>query len=192
MGKLGFYFNQDMCTGCHTCEIACKDRNGLGVGENFRVVNSYETGEYPHPFLYHMSIACNHCSDPACVRSCPTGAMFVCEDGTIQHDDNMCIFCKTCVEACPYGAPTPMEALEAVHKCDSCKPLRDAGMNPVCVDACPQRVLEFGDLDELEKKHAGEEWTDWIACLPKPDTIPSIRIRAKACAFETDYDKIIL
>jgi anaerobic dimethyl sulfoxide reductase subunit B (iron-sulfur subunit) len=192
MGKLGFYFDSDMCTGCHTCVIACKDRNELGVGENFRKVYSYETGEYPQPSLYHLSMACYHCAEPACVRSCPTGAMFVCEDGTVQHDDSMCIFCKTCVESCPYGAPTPIEALEVVRKCDSCKPLRDAGMNPVCVDACPQRALEFGDLDELKKMHEQEELVNKLACMPEPDTAPSLLIHAKACAMDPDYEKILL
>ena len=192
MGKLGFYFNSDACIGCHTCVIACKDRNELEAGENFRNVYTYEAGKYPNAEMYHLSIACNHCADPACVRNCPTGATFIAEDGTVQHDDTMCIFCKTCVTSCPYGAPTPIEALQVVHKCDSCKPLRDAGMNPVCVDACPLRALEFGDLDELKEKHEGEELVDKLAPMPSAGTIPSILIKAKACAFDENYKTAIL
>lgn len=192
MGKLGFYFNSAGCVGCHACAVACKDRNELGVGENFRKVLSFETGDYPKATIYHLSMACNHCTDPECVRKCPTGATFVAEDGTVQHDSSLCIFCKSCVAACPYGAPVPVESMKVVNKCDSCKPLRDAGMNPVCVDACPQRVLEFGDLDELKAKHAGENLVDKVAPLPKPSTIPSLLIKAKDCAFEEDYERIIL
>lgn len=192
MGKLGFYFNMDNCIGCSACQIACKDRADLPVGANFRTVGHYETGEYPDARWYHMSIACNHCTDPACVRNCPSGAMHMAEDGTVQHDDDMCIFCLTCVEKCPYGAPVAVEDLGYVQKCDSCKPLRDAGMNPVCVDACVQRALEFGDLEALKKAHEGEELVNELPCLPEPSTQPSLLIHAKPCASEKDFTRIRL
>ncbi len=189
MGKLGFYFDMERCIGCKACQVACKDRNRLEADENFRTVRIFTIGKYPNVGLYNYSGACNHCTDPACVRNCPTGATFIAEDGTVQHDDTMCIFCKTCVGACPYGAPVPMESLQVVHKCDSCKPLRDAGMNPACVDGCPMRALEFGDLDELKKKHEGE-LVDKIACLPEPTTIPSILIKAKEIASDDNFKQI--
>ncbi len=192
MGKLGFYFDMERCVGCHACQIACKDRADLPTGVNFRRVDHYETGEFPNARWYHTSIACNHCTDPACVRNCPSGATFIAEDGTVQHDDEMCIFCQTCVSKCPYGAPVPVPSLGVVLKCDSCKPLRDAGMNPACVDACIQRALEFGDVDELAKKYGDKKLVNVIPCLPEPATQPSLLINAKPCAEESEFTRITL
>ena len=75
MGKLGFYFDSTLCIGCRTCQVACKDKNGLPAGISYRVVRSFETGDYPRPGFYHYSGACNHCFSPACVASCPVGAI---------------------------------------------------------------------------------------------------------------------
>lgn len=186
MGKLGFYFDMDSCVGCCACAIACKDRADLPVGNNFRRVLHVETGEYPKARWFHLSMACNHCENPACVAKCPTGAMFIAEDGTVQHDDNVCIGCQTCVMSCPYGAPQYVESLGIVQKCDSCKPLRDAGMNPVCVDACIQRALEFGDIEELEAAHADQTLVNEIPIIAPPDTNPSLRINPKPYALEAD------
>ena len=81
MGKKAFYFNMANCIGCRTCQIACKDVNDLEVGTLFRHVDSFETGAYPSAVLYHYSSSCNHCEEPACVANCPTGAMYIDEEG---------------------------------------------------------------------------------------------------------------
>lgn len=186
MGKLGFYFDNTLCIGCRTCQVACKDKNDLPAGITYRIVRSFETGDYPHPGFFHYSGSCNHCFDPACVASCPIGAMFIDEDGTVQHDDEACIGCKACVTACPYGEPQYFESLNIVKKCNACKDVRDQGGNPVCVDACLMRCLEFGDIDELEKRH-GSELVDEIPILPSSDkTVPSLRINPRSSALETD------
>ena len=180
MGKLGFYYDATYCTGCKTCQIACKDRNRLDIGTIFRAVKDYEVGEYPNASIYHISMSCNHCEHPACVTVCPTGAMYIAEDGTVIHDDDMCIGCQSCANICPYGAPKFVEAKGIVQKCDACAAIRAAGGNPVCVDACPMRALEFGDLDELAAKHAGENLVKDLPVLPSSEmTNPSILIRVK-------------
>ena len=67
MGQKAFYFDMKKCAGCHACEIACRDRNALyNVGELFRKVDLYEGGKFPKPWMYILSIACNHCAKPAC------------------------------------------------------------------------------------------------------------------------------
>ncbi len=115
MSKMGFYFNQKKCVGCRTCQVACKDKNDLEVGELFRHVTSYQAGKYPNAMLYHYAATCNHCMDPACVAACPNGAMYVDEeDGTVQHDDTKCLGCQYCVEACPYSVPVYIE--ESISK----------------------------------------------------------------------------
>ena len=193
MGKLGFYFDATMCTGCRTCQVACKDKNRLDVGTLFREVKSYEVGSYPDVTFYHMTMSCNHCENPACVAACPVGAMYVAEDGTVLHDEALCIGCQACVQACPYGAPKYIEEKQKVGKCDACAAIRAAGGNPVCVDACPLRALEFGDLDELVKKHAGAELVNELPVLPKADaTGPSLLIEPKQSMLSEGAEEMYL
>ena len=193
MGNLGFYFNLSACSGCRTCQTACKDRIDLRVCVLYRHVDTYHTGSYPNATMYHVVAACNHCDDPACVNNCPTGAMHVAEDGTVQHDDAACIGCRNCVAVCPYDAPQYREELQITGKCDACKPFRDRGLNPVCVDACPMRAIEFGDLDELRARHEGENLVSEIPALPSSDvTQPTTLINPKDSALSGEFRKVIL
>lgn len=192
MAQLGFYYDASVCTGCKACEIACKDKNDLPIGVSFRRVHSFETGSFPNVRVYHQSLSCNHCANPACVRACATGATFVDEDGTVQFDNELCIGCGSCVSACPYGEPQLMPELNVARKCNSCKPLRDAGMNPVCVDACVMRAIEFGDLDELRKKHSGEKLSAELPYLPAPETEPSLLVHAKEAANAEKFKAMII
>ena len=194
MGKLGFYFDATMCTGCRTCQVACKDKNRLDVGTLYREVKDYEVGAYPDVKWYHLTMSCNHCENPACVAKCPTGAMYIAEDGTVIHDDALCIGCQTCVAACPYGAPKYIAETQKVGKCDDCAAIRAAGGNPVCVDACPLRALEFGDLDELAAKHAGENLlsVDELAVVTGADTKPSYIVNTKAVMLEEGATEMYL
>ena len=157
MGQKAFYFNMKSCIGCHACQVACRDRNALyNVGEIFRKVDTYEGGKFPKPFWYSLSIACNHCGNPACVKNCPTGAMYKdSETGLVLHDDELCIGCGTCVASCPYHEPILMEknGKTVSAKCDGCYTLVQKGENPVCVDACPMRAIEFGEMMDIMKAH---------------------------------------
>ncbi len=189
---LGFYFNQDACIGCKTCWMACKDRNDLEVGIEYRKVNTYQIGSYPDARLIHFSGACNHCASAACVASCPTGAMYKAEDGTTQHDDAICIGCGTCVNVCPYKAPTLLADKSIAGKCDSCKSFRDAGQNPVCVDACTMRALDFGELDDLAAKY-GSKLVDTLPNLPSADnTDPGLLINAKVVPSAASLKEVYL
>ena len=192
--SLGFYFNSERCVGCKSCQVACKDRlNIQKAGARPRRVDTYEVGTFPNAKLHHVSISCNHCGQPACIAACPTGAMFKAEDGTVLHDDTVCIKCQACVDTCPYGAPQVVDEFDGlIVKCDSCKSLRDAGLNPVCVDACPMRALDFGDMDELAAKY-GDGLVNELPCLPEASlTEPCLFVRPKAAALEEEYRSISL
>lgn len=192
MAMKGFYFNQAKCMGCRTCQIACKDKNDLEIGTIYRRVESYEVGEFPTAATYHVTRTCNHCSSPECVRVCPVGAMYVdTDDGTVQHDDEKCIGCESCVKSCPYGVPQYRPDLKISGKCDACIGLRANGESPACVASCPLRAIEFGDIDELRTKH--QDATDAIAVLPDPaQTTPSLAISAKPNALETAYIQVFV
>lgn len=180
MGRLGFYFDQRYCSGCRTCQIACKDVNDLDVGTLFREVSSFECGTYPNALIVHSSLACNHCESPACVAKCPTGAMYVDEaTGLVLHDDEECIACESCVKACPYGAPVLVESMRVVRKCDGCVKLRENGEEPACVASCVMRCLHFGDMDELKEKYGSDGLVNEMPYLPSAETAPSLLIKPK-------------
>ena len=190
MGALGFYFDMKSCIGCRTCQIACKDRNDLPLGVLFRWVKRFETGIFPNPNSYNVSYSCNHCENAKCATGCPTGAMHYGDDGTVQHDPDLCIGCQYCTMNCPYGVPRFLPEKNIIGKCDSCIDFRNAGQNPVCVDACLMRCLHFGDLDDLRKEH-GEGLVNAIPILPSPQiTNPSVLIRPKPCAFDPNFKEV--
>ena len=103
--SLGFYVDVQRCIGCRTCQVACKDRHNLqAAGPRTRRVGSFECGMYPEVGMFHLTVSCNHCDDPACVAGCPTGAMFKSDDGTVQHVDDCCVVCRNCMITCPMRA----------------------------------------------------------------------------------------
>lgn len=189
MGRLGFYFDMTRCIGCRACQVACKDKNRLEVGVIFRNAHTYSVGHYPTVRCYSYSGTCYHCAEPACVERCPTGATYVAEDGVVLHDDERCTGCATCTNACPYGNPKILPDKNIAAKCDSCKALRDAGGNPACVDACPQRALAFGDIDTM-KDGQGVEQLALAALPPSATTQPSLVIRVKEAALDPGFREI--
>lgn len=189
MTQYGFYVDADHCTGCRTCMLACKDVNRLAVGENFRTVSSYCGGSFPDVYMYHVSMACNHCADPMCVKTCPTGAMYKDADtGLVYHDDEACIGCQTCVKSCPYSAPVFVESLGIVRKCDACAGLRKLGEEPSCVASCAMRALEFGDVEELRARHGEESLVcDFPAIPDSSGTQPNVLFNIKECMKQDDF-----
>ena len=186
--SLGFYVNMQRCIGCRTCQVACKDRHNLqAAGPSTRRVETFECGAYPDVQMFHTTVSCNHCENPACVAGCPTGAMFKSDDGTVQHIDDRCVVCRNCMLACPYGAPQLDEGENMIVKCDSCKALREDGRNPVCVDACPMRAIEFGDIDELRAKHG--DAVSVLPVLPSADiTHPNLLLDPTSGALRDDFN----
>lgn len=191
--SLGFYVDLQRCIGCRTCQVACKDRRDLqSAGPRPRRVDSFECGTYPDVSLFHLALSCNHCDEPACVAGCPTAALHKADDGTVQYDADRCVVCRNCMTVCPYGAPQHDEDANLIAKCDACKALRDAGRNPVCVDACPMRAIEFGELDELRAAH-GDDLTSELPVLPSADvTHPNLLLRASVGALREDFREVTL
>ncbi len=178
MAQLGFYYNMSTCIGCRVCQIACKDKNNLNVGTLYRRVYDLESGKYPNPRIDHLSIGCNHCADPKCVKNCPTGALSKRErDGVVLHDKSKCIGCRMCVWSCPYGAPQYKEDEGKVGKCDLCVDLLEKGEKPACVSACVMRALDVGEIGELRKKYGTA--ADALGLPDSSITDPSITITLK-------------
>ena len=174
--RLLFDFDPDRCSACGACAIACMDQNDVETEagqQPYRKVYQYESraGE-----LVSISIACLHCPDAPCVAACPAGVLY--KDpatGLTCYDNTNCIGCHSCSMACPYGAPVLNPATRKMSKCDACADRLDHGLQPICVESCPQRAIEFGPIDGLRKKY-GDRAT--IAPLPDANlTKPSLVIR---------------
>lgn len=183
--QYGFYIDSERCTGCKTCMAACKDKNNLPVGMNFRRVCEFSGGQWQKNadgswengvFAYYLSIACNHCENPVCTQVCPTKAHFKRKsDGLVLIDPKKCIGCGACAKACPYGAPQLDVQAHKMRKCDACQDRIQNGLNPACVDACPQRAIEFGEISKLRELHGCQ-----CSFAPLPDdkvTQPNLVIK---------------
>lgn len=149
--QLGFIHNNVDCIGCRACEIACKDKNGLDAGPRFRRVQYIEGGVFPNVFAFKVNMSCNHCAEPACLPACPTGAIWKRKDnGIVDIDSTLCIGCRKCEAACPFGAPQFDPDENVVKKCNMCVDEQEAGRKPYCVAACMMRVLDVGPIDQLQ------------------------------------------
>jgi anaerobic dimethyl sulfoxide reductase subunit B (iron-sulfur subunit) len=159
--QYAFSFDSGSCSGCKTCQVACKDKNDLEVGTLWRRVYEVSGGDWvkegntwtPDVFAYNVSMSCNHCQDPICAEVCPTKAMHKREDGIVLIDESKCVGCGYCAWACPYDAPKLDDKKGKMTKCNFCYDDIDQGKGPACVEACPLRVLGFGDLEKLESEH---------------------------------------
>lgn len=151
MGRMGFYFDAVNCIGCRTCQIACKDKNALPVGMLFRRVVTVEAGRFPRGVILPHFRRLQSLRRPCVCSNCPSGACAKNEQGLVTIDEEVAIGCRSCVMSCPYGQPQYDAEASVSRKCDGCSDLTAAGGNPVCVDSCLMRCLEFGDLDDLAR-----------------------------------------
>jgi formate dehydrogenase iron-sulfur subunit len=100
-----FAFAMDACVGCHSCEAACAEQNGLPPDTAWRRVGEIEGGTYPDTKRFHLSMSCNHCLEPACLEGCPTEAYVKLDNGIVAHNADDCIGCQYCTWNCPYSVP---------------------------------------------------------------------------------------
>jgi DMSO reductase iron-sulfur subunit len=136
-----FGFAMNACIGCHSCEVACAEQNGLPAGTVWRRVGEIEGGDHPTTRRFHLSMSCNHCLDPACMTGCPTNAYEKLDNGIVVHHADDCIGCQYCTWSCPYSVPAFQPDRRIVTKCDMCQPRLEEGLMPACVDACPTHAI---------------------------------------------------
>ena len=168
-GRFGLLHDTTLCVGCRSCEVACKEVNGLPpseapVGdeavfdrrrrtthEALTVVNRYRAASGDRPAVYRKH-QCMHCNEPCCASVCLVRAFTKTPEGPVLYDPEVCMGCRYCVMACPYYAlayeyddPLTPE----VRRCTMCYPRILEGKDPGCADACPTGAILFGRRDEL-------------------------------------------
>ncbi|MFT7521842.1 MAG: Fe-S-cluster-containing dehydrogenase component [Kiritimatiellia bacterium] len=144
----GFLIDNSSCIGCHACSTACKSENEVPLGVYRTWVKYTETGAYPDVRRHFQVTRCNHCSNAPCVRICPTAAMFQRPDGIIDFNNDYCIGCAGCIQACPYDSIHFDPVSHTASKCNFCAHRVDNGLEPACVVVCPAHAILAGDLDD--------------------------------------------
>jgi anaerobic selenocysteine-containing dehydrogenase/Fe-S-cluster-containing dehydrogenase component len=170
----------ERCIGCKSCEVACKQEHGLGPGEfRNRVV---WLGDLGAPSLDFLTVTCQHCDRPACLRACPVNPKAITKDpetGVVQVNEDRCTGCGECVIACPYGAMGYDANGHHAVKCDLCSDRRAAGAtDTACSSVCPGYAISFGERDSLVAQAESEQRTirDHDHFLLDPATIYLDRI----------------
>jgi len=145
--KYGFIIDNRKCIGCHACTTACKSEHDVAVGVNRTYVKQVEKGEFPDTRRIFSVMRCNHCTDAPCVEICPVEALYTREDGIVDFDNNRCIGCKSCMQACPYDALYIDPNNNTAAKCNYCAHRVDVGREPACVTVCPEHAIIAGDME---------------------------------------------
>jgi len=135
MEKVFLTFNKNICIGCHSCEVACKQEHGLGVGP--RLVRVIEKSPDFIP------VYCHHCAKAPCKESCPVGAITRDEKGIVLIDKELCIGCRDCIEQCPFGVMQYDYHQELAIKCDLCIERLVNDKQPACMSVCPTGCIHF-------------------------------------------------
>ncbi len=143
MGKqLGFLIDLSKCVGCRGCEVACLNEHPVAQMHYRRVIQLSKDNRG----LGFLSLACNHCQNPECIRVCPQKCFYKRRDGIVLHRPQACSGCQSCAGACPFQAPRVDPRTKKITKCNFCVERLEQGLEPACVAACIVGALAVIDL----------------------------------------------
>ena len=214
--KLGLVIDLDICVGCHACATACKEWNTSGFagplpdfnpygaepwGVWFNRVHSFEEGDGEGARTVYFPKSCLHCEEPACVTVCPTGASYKRpEDGIVLVNEDICIGCKLCSWACPYGAREFDQDAGVMKKCTLCidriynENMPEEDRLPACVMVCPVSARHFGDLgdpdsdvSQMVASRRGADLLPELGYRPVNKYLPPRPARQAPCPPAADY-----
>lgn len=155
------------CIGCKRCMSACKRWNNLKIERNELISDRAIDLSANNWLVVNLRIdsknqtlknydhwACQHCKQPACEGVCPVSAIKKLPFGPVVINEDKCIGCRYCYQACPYKVPRFDFEKRVTRKCHMCYnriPLLNY-MKPACVAACPVNALFFDYKDEVIKE----------------------------------------
>jgi formate dehydrogenase iron-sulfur subunit len=163
-----FLIDTTRCTGCRSCQVACKQWNQMKAeettffnGEGYQnppnlsenTLTAIKFRDYwkygKNEFAFYKEM-CMHCNDPACVSVCPVSAFIKTPEGPVIYNAKRCIGCRFCMVACPFGVPKYQwsKGLPLVVKCSGCYSRVKEGLIPACAKACPTAIT-YGSRQEM-------------------------------------------
>lgn len=176
--QYAFDVDLDRCSGCKACVTACHSLNGLDDNEAWRDVGLLVGGTSHNPVMQHVTTACHHCLEPACMTACPVDAYEKSPvTGIVKHLDDQCFGCQYCTLACPYDVPKYHSEKGIVRKCDMCSDRLATGEAPACVQACPHEAIAISIVD-VEQVIEDSEANVFLPGTPEPCiTLPATNYR---------------
>jgi Fe-S-cluster-containing dehydrogenase component/DMSO reductase anchor subunit len=178
--QYAFEVDLDRCSGCKACVTACHSLNGLDDGETWRDVGLLIGGTETAPVMQHVTAACHHCVEPACMVACPVNAYEKnATTGIVKHLDDQCFGCQYCTLACPYNVPKYHASKGIVRKCDMCSSRLSKGEAPACVQACPHEAIAIRTVT-IQKVIEDSEADHFLPASPEPYlTLPTTTYKTK-------------
>lgn len=178
--QYAFEVDLDRCSGCKACVTACHSLNGLDEQETWRDVGLLIGESNQEPIYQHVTTACHHCLEPACMHACPVNAYE--KDpltGIVKHLDDQCFGCQYCTLACPYDVPKYQSQKGIVRKCDMCSQRLSDGEAPACVQACPHQAISI-EIVNREQVITDSEINFFLPAAPDPQhTFPTTTYKSK-------------
>ncbi len=158
MQKKMLVTDPDRCTGCRLCEIVCSVKH-TGVSNPARA--SIHIIKWDNEGFY-LPMRCQHCQDAPCMAVCPKDAISLDAEldcVTINYD--LCIGCKMCVSACPFGAMGFDAQQKRVFKCDLCDG------DPQCVRFCDMKAIDYVEIAKLKYPRMRESAENYSELMRK-------------------------
>ena len=178
MTEKAILFDTTKCIACRACQVACKQwwelpavaTTNRGTYENppnlsaetWNKIMFREVAQDGSVKWLFTRQACMHCTEAACVQVCPTYARSYNALGYVHTDQERCIGCGRCMDACPFKVPkigkanlspripvTLSAPRPVAYKCKFCEDRVEDGLTPACVQTCPPGALQFGERAEL-------------------------------------------
>jgi len=148
--RYGFVINVSRCIDCRACLVACSVENNVPMNHTRIWVHDLGVqGQFPILQREFIPWNCMHCEHPPCTEVCVSGATYKDPDtGLVLVDQQACIGCGFCVDACPYDVRYLDEKRGVVDKCNACLQRVEVGMQPACVATCVGGSRMFGDLND--------------------------------------------
>jgi len=157
-----------ICIGCKACQVACSEWNDLRdeVGQNVGVYDNptdlsakswtvmrFDEVQQENGRLEWLirKDGCMHCSDPGCLKACPSpGAIVQYANGIVDFQSEHCIGCGYCVAGCPFNVPRLSQEDNKAYKCTLCSDRVAVGQEPACAKTCPTGAISFGSKADMQ------------------------------------------